>query len=207
MVGVVVGRAHDVQRVAVVVLRHLQNDEVEPHLLRGEYFLVERRENVPHVRVVNHAVVAFNEPQEILVGVDGVGHGGHCGGRVAPRVCLHFLHVFGVLVHGDKHLFFLFGRGPKHVHQRAVLIREEGIQRDAVQDNLFHFRDGFRVRVLSQRCHARNERLPLAELRRFFVAPPGIRVPLLHAAAQQALLPFLQGFVRVAHLARAVVVV
>ena len=164
IVGVVIGRTNDVQRVAVVVFRHLQNDEVEPHLLR-EYFGIECRENVPHVRVVNHAVVAFNKPPEILVSVDRIVHGGLCG-RVAFHDCLHFLHVLGLAVYGrgGVHLFFFTGGRFECVYQRAVLIREERVQRNAVQNDLFHFHNGFWTRILTQRGHARNKRLQLAQL-------------------------------------------
>ena len=190
-----IGRANNVQRVAVVVLRHLQNDEVEPHLLR-ENLGVERGENVPHVRVVNHAVVAFNEPPEIFVGVDCVGHCGICG-RVALHERLHFLHVLGVAVYGcgSEHLFFFAGGRFEGVHQRAVLIREERVQRNAVQNDLFHFHNGLRAGVLAQRGHARDERLQFAQLGRFFVAAHGVFVPLLHAVAQQAFYPHFQRFV------------
>ena len=115
-----VGWTNDVERIAIVVLGNLQNDEVEP-LLR-EYFRIVGRENVPHVGVVNHAVVAFNELPEVLVGIDRVAHGGfHAALRFGAFVFhggLHFLHVLGFTVDGcgGVHFFFLAGGGLKRIN-------------------------------------------------------------------------------------------
>ena len=132
VVGIVIGRAHDVERVAVVVFRDFQYDEIEPDvadreffavgnalflrmfqrvlqplLLRVEYLRVERGENVPQVGVINHGVVAFNESPEVFVRIDGVAHCGPLLRRVlALHACGHFLDVVAVLVSGPRAIHF-----------------------------------------------------------------------------------------------------
>ena len=127
VVGIVVGWTHDVQRVAVVVFRNLQNDQVEPHFLRIEYFGIKCGENVPHVGVVNHGFIARNELPEIFVCIDGVAHRCFnpflCFCAFSPCARHHFLHVFALAVNGSYHFIVLAGSGFKCIHQRSVLIR------------------------------------------------------------------------------------
>ena len=165
----VIGRAHDVQRVAVVVFWNFQDNEIEPHFLRVEYFRIECGENVPHVGVVNHGVLACNEFSEIFVRIDGVAH---CGIDpftrflvLAPCARHHFLHVFALAVRGSRcqHFFVLAGRGFECIHQRAILIRQKRVQRDSIQNDAFHFGYAFGVSILPEGCHACNERLQFTQ--------------------------------------------
>ena len=132
VVGMVIGRTHDVQRVAVVVFRDFQDDQIEadvadceffavgnafvsclfqrvlqPLLLRVEYQGIERGENVPQVGVINHGVVACNESSEVFVRIDGVAHCGPLLCRVrALHACGHFFDVVAVPVSGPRAIHF-----------------------------------------------------------------------------------------------------
>ena len=124
-----VGRTHDIQCVAVIIFRNLQNNQIEPHSLRIKYFRIKCGENVPHVSVVNYGVIAGNKLPEIFIRIDGVAH---CSINPFLRffaftLCarFHFLHVFALAVDGSRgqHFLLLARRRFERIHQRAVLIR------------------------------------------------------------------------------------